>query len=206
MLKSKQSVVVDRATGTPRGGVHVRPEVWVDAHGDALFRFAMLRLDNRGAAEDVVQECFLAALSMKDGFEGRSSERTWLIGILRRKIVDRLRKEASAAKTGYVNLEFFDNHGLWKRGPKRWKGDPSAPAQREEFRQTLSDCVGKLPPDIRSTFLLREMDQMSGTEVCDVLGISSANLWQRLHRARLMLVRCLEINWVGVAEGQEEKT
>ncbi|MHC4945232.1 MAG: RNA polymerase sigma factor, partial [Planctomycetota bacterium] len=68
------------------------PATWVDEHGDALYRFAITRLKDPEAAEEIVQETFLAALKAKDSFKGRSSERTWLIGILKNKVIDHFRK------------------------------------------------------------------------------------------------------------------
>src|SRR6516164_10428229 len=65
---------------------------WLTAHGDYLFNFAVGQLRDPAAAEDVVQETFLAALKARDRFSGRSSDRTWLVGILRHKIYDHLRK------------------------------------------------------------------------------------------------------------------
>src|SRR5215468_1457294 len=67
------------------------PEDWVEAHGDYLFNFAIGQVRDAGVAEDLVQETFLAALKGRDRFAGQSSERTWLVGILRHKIYDHLR-------------------------------------------------------------------------------------------------------------------
>src|SRR5262249_42978535 len=65
---------------------------WLTAHGDALYRFARLRVGARGPAEDLVQDTFLAAIAARGRFRGRSSTRTWLLGILRRKIADHYRR------------------------------------------------------------------------------------------------------------------
>src|SRR6266566_3801634 len=68
------------------------PGDWVETHADYLFNFAIGQVRDTGVAEDLVQETFLAAIKSQDGFSGRSSERTWLVGILRHKICDHLRK------------------------------------------------------------------------------------------------------------------
>jgi len=79
-----------------------KPDVnrWVDQHADVLFRYALQRVRRRDVAEDLVQETFLAALQAKGKFAGQSSEQTWLVGILRHKIVDYIRRttQARAAK------------------------------------------------------------------------------------------------------------
>ena len=67
--------------------------------------------------------------------------------------------------------------------------------QQTEFRWVLNGCLAKLPSGLGDAFLLRELDGMNGGEICEVLGITASNLWQRLHRARLALQRCLELNW-----------
>lgn len=72
------------------------PEHWLDAHGDALFRFALRRVQNESTAEDLVQETLLAAWSALERRSGESSERTWLVGILKHKIVDHSTRSASS--------------------------------------------------------------------------------------------------------------
>lgn len=67
---------------------NIDPGKWVDDHGDYLFRYAFVRLHDECRAEDAVQETLLAALKNLNTFGGRASERTWLTGILRNKIVD----------------------------------------------------------------------------------------------------------------------
>src|SRR5262249_60497286 len=76
------------------------PETWVDRYGDGLYRYALLRLRAPDLAADVVQETFLEALRVRHTFARRSSERTWLIGILRHKIVDQLRRASREAANG----------------------------------------------------------------------------------------------------------
>ena len=186
-----------RAEHDVQGEPRVDPEVWVEVHGDALFRFAILRLRDRDEAEDAVQECLLAALGAHQRFQGRSNERTWLIGILKNKIVDRIRARSAIDRTAAskVSSECFDHKGLWRLPPRKWNDDPSMAVQQVEFRRVLNNCLAKLPSGIGDALLLRELDRMGSGEICEVLSISSANLWQRLRRGRLLLRRCLEVNW-----------
>lgn len=181
------------------------PESWVDRHGDSLYRYALLRLRSPDLAADAVQETFLDALRVRDSFQGRSNERTWLIGILKHKVVDQLRKTSreQVASNGSTMVpgadagEAFDRRGHWRVGPTSWNGDPARDAESREFWETFAACLSKLPRGLADAFYLRELDDLSAEEVREVLGITPANLWARLHRARSLLRRCLELNWFG---------
>ncbi|HEY7426846.1 MAG TPA: sigma-70 family RNA polymerase sigma factor [Gemmataceae bacterium] len=175
------------------------PSEWLKQYGDALYRYALSRLRRSHDAEEAVQETLLAAFKMRRQFEGRSHPRTWLMGILKSKILDRRRAEArAAAETDPVELDaWFNASGHWRKSPKCW-GDPAAFAERNEFWRVVRNCLAKLPPRMAEAFTMRTIDEQSGDEVCRELAISTANLWVLLHRARLRLMRCLEINWFNV--------
>lgn len=179
----------------------VDPQTWVETHGDALFRYAMLRLRDREIAEEMVQECFVAALDARHSFAAQSSVRTWLIGILKRKIVDYLRRcsrqRRAEEQMTEVDTEtsFFDDRGLWRQGPHRWGGDPGRAVESRELQAALRQCLDRLPANLADPFLLREMNHLESEEICQVLDITATNLWARLHRARLILRDCLEKNW-----------
>lgn len=175
------------------------PTEWLKEYGDELYRYALSRLRHPHDAEDAVQETLLAAFKSQGQFEGRSHPRTWLMGILRSKIMDRLRTAARQAnETDPAELEaWFNEHGHWRKAPKRWS-DPAAFAERSEFWQVVRNCLAKLPPRMAEAFTLRTIDEQAGAEVCRELAISPSNLWVLLHRARLRLVRCLEINWLNI--------
>jgi RNA polymerase sigma-70 factor, ECF subfamily len=183
------------------------PEGWVDQHGDALFRYALLRLGDAAQAEEVVQETFLAALQSYRNFAGDSSERTWLVGILRHKITDHFRRASKqrpleeAADFSSANDGLFMTGGEWpghwdfEIGPARWGETPAAALEQAEFRRALEGCLAALPERQATAFVLREMEEMSGEEVCRVLEITAANLWVLLHRARAQLRLCIETKW-----------
>lgn len=182
------------------------PERWVAAHGDCLFRFALMRLRDQSKAEDAVQETFLAALKGNDKFAGRGGERTWLIGILKHKIYDHFRR--AGRETLFVDLQFYDdeesdrfvNEGLGKGGwrsecgPHDWARAGES-LDNEQFWQAYRACTGKLPEKVAAVFNLREVDGIESKEVCAILNISENNLWVMLHRARMALRRCLETHW-----------
>ncbi|MCI0606072.1 sigma-70 family RNA polymerase sigma factor [bacterium] len=183
------------------------PTAWVDQHGETMFRYALFRLRDRALAEEVVQETFLAALQSKARFEGQSSERTWLIGILKHKIMDHFRKqrrEVPLETSGIIPTEqeeMFRTTGEWighwteQAGPKDWGTDPIRSIEKKEFWEALERCLAMLPPRLAQVFILREMDEMSSDEICRALAISESNLWVMLHRARLQLRRALELSY-----------
>ena len=184
----------------------VDPEGWVDRHGDCLYRYAVLRLRAPDLAADVVQETFLEALKARASFSGRSSERTWLVGILKHKIVDHLRKTGRDRAAGGAPLDAagepaFDGRGHWRLGPAPWPGDPAREIEGREFWDVFGRCLGKLSPGLSDAFFLRELDGLSAEEVQRALGITPASLWARLHRARSQLRGCLETHWFGRPAG-----
>ena len=179
---------------------HVDAEAWVDEHGDALFRYALMRVRDRHVAEDLVQETFLAGLLASQSFRGESTERTWLICILRHKVVDYLRKvgrerpSQEAMGTDRTD-QIFNDKGGWRTNPGTWKVDPESLLDRAEFWAVFDKCLGALPPRLAEAFSLRVIDEMETEQVCKVLGITPSNTWVMLHRARARLRACLETNW-----------
>ncbi|MBI5248753.1 MAG: sigma-70 family RNA polymerase sigma factor [Desulfomonile tiedjei] len=178
----------------------VAPETWVDDHGDYLFRFAWKRLQNREIAEDMVQETYLEALKGFKTFRGDASERTWLISILRHKIVDYFRKSSREdlvedERSLDGSEDSFDENGKWAIKPLNWKYDPKSLLEKKEFWQILKRCLGELPQRMAHTFTLRELEELGSAEISQIVGISLNNLSVVLYRARMKLRRCLEINW-----------
>ena len=179
--------------------VKADPAGWVDRHGDSLYRYALLKLGDPDRAADVVQETFLHALRSSGAFAGRSSERTWLVGILKHKVADHHRSATRqrAEGDGRALAAEFDRRGRWTLGPLRWGGDAGRAVETGEFWDVFGSCLGELPGHLADAFLLRELDELDAREIQGRLGITPANLWARLHRARSLLRRCLEIRWFG---------
>ena len=179
----------------------LNPQLWLENHGDALFRYAMLRLRKQTAAEDMVQETLLAAWASRDSYAGQAQERTWLISILRHKILDYLRQNKqdspqSLSSTADPAIDVaFNSWGHWKNPPKKWVTSQTHNVETQEFWDTFHDCLSKLPDSLAHAFTLKMLDEQSPEEVCKVLGITTTNLWVMLHRARARLRTCLEINW-----------
>lgn len=185
----------------------IDPTVWVDQHGDYLFRYAHFRVRDESVAEDLVQETLLAALQAFEKFEGRGAERTWLTGILKHKIIDHFRKTAKQNQFDqsegeeFEHEELFRQEGEWKghflpeKSPVEWGTNPAEMLEQGEFWTVFQKCLSPLSPRIASAFTMREVDGISSEEICKVLEISSNNLWTMLHRARMQLRRCIEVNW-----------
>lgn len=180
---------------------------WLEQHGDYLYKYAVFRLRDATAAEDVVQETFLAALKAYAKFEGRGSERTWLVGILKHKIMDHFRRSLRETPIGQdegdgpEHAEFFtrtdgwDHHWNNDYAPTDWHASPAQLVEQGDFWRVFNDCLSPLPKRTASVFTLREVDGLSSDEICEMLSISVNNLWVILHRARLHLRNCLEKTW-----------
>lgn len=195
--------------GFPENRQRLDPELWVDQYGDYLFRFAHSRIRDSGVAEDLVQETFLSALRARNTFDGRSAERTWLIGILKHKIVDYIRKQSRELPVDNIESladfadEFFNDKGRWKVGPVKWAVDPTKLYEQKEFLEIFYRCLSKLTDRMSKAFTLREMDGLSTEEICKVLKITATNCWVLLYRARMEMRRCLEVDWFGKRPGKE---
>ncbi len=187
------------------------PSEWVDKHGDALYRYALLQLRNQKTAEEVVQETFVSALQSKDRFEGRSNERSWFIGILKHKIIDHIRKsyrERAAENLDVLGDEletmFDPETGHWRKdtAPTEWNLNADQLLEKKEFWEVLRSCLANLPQKAADAFSLKEIEEMKTEEICKVLNITPTNLWVMLHRARMQLRRCLEVKWFNKKEGR----
>ena len=186
------------------------PETWLDQYGDYLYRFALARIEDKAAAEDLVQETFLAALNGRKSFKGHSSVKTWLSAILKHKIVDYLRKKSREKVINDTDTitesvdGFFHRNGNWKIRPEKWNMDPSKIYEQREFMGTFYKCLSELPDRLSKAFMLREMQGYSTKDICNDLQVSSTNSWVMLYRARMLLRRCLELFWFN--KTKEENT
>lgn len=190
--------------------VRSAPERWLELHGDAMFRYALVRLHDRARAEDAVQDALLAALAARTNFRGEAAERSWLFGILKHKIVDQFRRDArerpftNDGDTESVADTLFGPAGAWRDLPQEWT-DPAAGLEREEFWIVFKQCLNNLPIGLADTVRLVEIDELDGGTACKALGISPTNLWVRLHRARLRLRECIEHLWFSGRRGERSR-
>jgi len=179
------------------------PEKWVSNHSDYLYNYALYKVSNQEIAEDLVQETFIAGLKGAHSFQGNSAERTWLVSILKRKVIDHYRRENVRKNTTSLDSQSpfktegaFKNHWQDDRAPGKWNLDNSNNLETEEFRKILAYCLSLLPEKWRSAFHLKMMEECSGEDICKELDISSSNLWVIIHRAKLKLRECIEKNWI----------
>ncbi len=169
-----------------------------------LLRYARLQMRNDAWAEDAVSDTLLAALEKPRDFAGRSQLKTWLIGILKHKLVDQIRRHCremtASSAAGPDDAEpledlLFDGSGHWRETPPDWGHDPEAALHQVEFMQVLEACVTQLPPQQGRVFMMREWLELDTDEICREAAVSSTHLWVLLHRARLRLRECLQQRW-----------
>jgi RNA polymerase sigma-70 factor (ECF subfamily) len=172
-------------------------------HRHYLLRFARLQLRNDTWAEDAVSETVLAALAKPLAFDNRSQLKTWLVGILKHKVIDALRhhrREVSGLESTEDDdtdpLEYmgFKADGHFSLAPAEW-GNPEQQFSSRQFFEVLEACTDKLPATQGRLFLMREWLELSSEEICHQLSLTPTNLYVQLHRARLRLRECLDLNW-----------
>ncbi len=174
-------------------------QTWLTEHGDYLFRMARRQLHSDELAEDAVQETLLAALVAHARYAGDASPRTWLTGILKHKIVDQIRRqmrevEIPRDQDGEEAVDsLFRQNGHWVEPLRPW-GNPQTEAELRQLRRTLDECADRLKPTMAQVFSLREVAGLETPDICKELGITPTNCWVLLHRARLFMRQCLELN------------
>ena len=188
-----------QTTSTQQG---LDPDKWLDCHGNYLYRYALVRVREAAVAEDLLQETLLAAVGSCHSHAGRSSERTWLVGIMKHKVIDHFRRAVRNAQFQLPpeddEIEWFEQSGPWRghwredQAPMTW---PVQALESREFWETFEHCLSELPPQMSIAFTLREIDGLTSTEICEILDITPNNLWVLLHRSRIKLRHLLEANW-----------
>ncbi len=173
------------------------------AHRDYLLRFARLQLRNDAWAQDAVSETLLAALSKPQAFEQRSQLKTWLVGILKHKIIDALRQhgrevslsgDEDESSSDLLDQALFAADGHFADKPADW-GNPEQELSSRQFFEVLEACASQLPATQGRLFLMREWLELSSDDICKELGLTPTNLYVQLHRARQRLRECLQLNW-----------
>lgn len=180
------------------------PARWLDEYGNYLFRYALMRVRDSAIAEDILQETLLAAFSSSQSHAGLSSERTWLVGIMKHKVVDYFRRVGRMTQFQLITDDGeseFENAGQWRghwredQAPVSWPADAAVAFESREFWEIFDRCLSQLPQQIAIAFTLREIDGLKANEICEILQITPNNLWVILHRGRVKLRRLLETEW-----------
>ncbi|MCM4168474.1 ECF RNA polymerase sigma factor SigX [Arenibacter antarcticus] len=178
----------------------LNPDTWVDSYSDYLFNYAVTRVNDAEIAKDLVQETFFAGLKSAKNFKGEAAERTWLISILKRKVIDHYRKINSKKAKSMIRISQNRDTETDGNFLEQQVADPvslleNSEIENEELGMAIYECISKLPKKQALAFTLKTINGLSTEEVCKELNINPSNLWVILHRARTALMDCLNTNW-----------
>ena len=178
----------------------IDPNKWIDLYSDYLFNYTITRVSDREIAQDLVQDTFFAGLKSMKNFKGEASERTWLISILKRKIIDHYRKINSNKGKAEVRITYNDDsesEGDWleERVADPYDKTAEDTLQNEELGDAIHNCLGKLPEKQAQVFKMKTIDGFETEVICNELNITASNLWVIIHRARTAMADCLKENW-----------
>jgi RNA polymerase sigma-70 factor (ECF subfamily) len=172
----------------------------VNQHHSALIRMAMGYVADREVAEEVVQDTWMTVIQSLDRFEGRSSLRTWVCGILIHKAKDRGVREKR--HTTFSAFESYDDDndeavdpsrfqqsgewaGHWAFPPQPWDDQtPEKLLASQQAVNAMQRAIEALPATLKEVLILRDVEGVDAKEVCELLKITETNLYVRLHRAR----------------------
>ncbi|MDG1227666.1 MAG: sigma-70 family RNA polymerase sigma factor [Polaribacter sp.] len=176
---------------------------WVDNYADYMYNYALVRINDVNLAKDLVQDTFFSALKSAKNFQGKSTERTWLISILKRKIIDHYRKINSKKGQSEVRMNFYDNgenSGNWleERVPQSWDNYSERSIENQELKSQLDACIEDLPKKYEMVFRMKTIQDLETEEICKELEITASNFWVIIHRARIQLRKCMEDNWFNI--------
>ncbi|MAQ75496.1 MAG: RNA polymerase subunit sigma-70 [Aquimarina sp.] len=175
------------------------PNTWVDKYSDYLYNYTIVRVNDREIAQDLVQETFFAGLKSIKNFKGEASERTWLISILKRKIIDYYRKINSNKGKAEVRMSYSseESEGDWLEERVADPFDINAESEIEntELGLAIHNCIDKLPEKQALIFKRKTVEGFETEAICNEFDITASNLWVIIHRARTAMAECLEKNW-----------
>lgn len=180
--------------------VKLNPDKWVDRYADYLFNFTITRVNDPIMAQDLVSETFLAGLKSAPNFQGKSTERTWLVSILKRKIIDHYRKINSKKGKAEVRMSYLkssDQEGDWLEEQVEDLRNPTIEddIEQQELGEALNDCIASLPERYATIFVQKTIDKLDTDTICKEHDITASNLWVIIHRARVQLMDCLNSKW-----------
>ncbi len=176
------------------------PDQWVDNYADYLFNYAIGKISDVETAKDLVQDTFVAGLNSAKNYKGEAAERTWLIAILKRKVIDHYRKINSKKGRAEVRMSYSpasDAEGDWL---EEQVADPASVVENDniendELGLAIYECISKLPKKQALVFNMKTIQGVSTEDICKELNINPSNLWVMIHRARTALMGCLNQNW-----------
>lgn len=172
-----------------------------------LLKMARLQLRNDAWAEDVVSDTLLTAIEKIDSFAGRSQFKTWVVAIMKHKVLDVFRRagrevvlaDSEDAEADPLSASLFHAGGGFREAPRSW-ADPEELVMEQQFLAILEACVERMPTALGRVFLMREWLGLDTGEICNDLGLTTSNLFVMLHRARLRLRECIQTRWLEPAQ------
>ncbi len=178
----------------------INPNKWIDLYSDYLYNYTIARVNDKVIAQDLVQDTFLAALKSMKNFKGEASERTWLISILKRKIIDYYRKINSKKGKAEIRISYnneSETEGDWLEERVADPFDKTAEdmMQNTELGDAIFNCLSKLPEKQAEVFRMKTIEGYETEVICNELNITASNLWVIIHRARTAMAECLKENW-----------
>ena len=178
----------------------IDPNKWIDSYSDYLYNYTITRVSDREIAQDLVQDTFFAGLKSMKNFKGEASERTWLVSILKRKIIDHYRKINSNKGKAEVRISYnsdSETEGDWLEERVADPFDKTAEdnLENQELGLAIHNCIGKLPEKQATVFKMKTLLGHETEAICNELSITPSNLWVIIHRARTAMAECLKQNW-----------
>lgn len=178
----------------------INPEDWVDKYANYLYNYALSKVDDIIIAEDLVQETFFAGIKSANNFKGDASEKTWLVAILKRKIIDHYRRKNSNKGKAVVRINFSntiegDENWMENRIADNITPNIESTIENKELGIAIHECLTKLPEKHAVVFINKTIKKMNTEDICKEMNITPSNLWVIIHRTRTNLVNCLDNNW-----------
>ena len=178
---------------------------WVGEYGDDLYSWAFYKTSSRETAQDLIQETFLSAFKSYKKFKYESQPKTWLFKILNNQIIDYYRKSANTLKGFELKDEeahermvnkLFDQNDNWEPTgfEQSWEDDQHL-LDNPEFNEIMDKCLNDLPSAWRFAVTAKYHIDKEPKAICQELNITASNYWQIIHRAKLLLKKCIEIKW-----------
>ncbi len=177
---------------------------WVDNYTDYLYTFAYYKVGSKEEAEDLVQETFMSAYKARETYNGMASEKTWLVAILKNKIIDYYRKpKVTDSFSTYLNQtersfesSFFnqDNYGRWneKINENYFSKAADSYLVSKEFQKFLTLCLEKMPAKLKAVFVSKYIEEEKSENICKEHNITPSNYWVIVFRSKTILRTCLE--------------
>ena len=178
----------------------LNPSVWVDMYFDYLYAYTIKRVKCHEQAKDLVQDTFVAGLGSAPNFKGNATERTWLVAILKRKIVDHYRKINSKKGGAEVRINHWRGQEEGVSWFEQFVPDPKSISEfdfieNQELGLLIENCIAQLPKRYAQAFTLRMIKGYNTDVICEIMEINQSNLWVILHRSRKILQERIENHW-----------